>query len=110
MKKTALLISAMLFAFVAMTGCTDVNDDDTGVNKYDVNNYDVNNRPGMFDVNNRRLNNNNDLLPNRLPNGDSPLRNDPEYNDRDNDVIDADRDDLIIDDEDITNPTPNRRR
>ncbi|WP_143111646.1 hypothetical protein [Paenibacillus sp. BC26] len=32
---------------------------------------------------------------------DIPLRNDPEYNDRDNRVFDSDRDDRFIDDEDI---------
>lgn len=71
----------ILFAIMMMTACgtADINDE--------------NDRGEIFDVNDR---------------GDTPLRDDPEHGDRDNNILDADRDDTIIDDEDI-DATPNGR-
>ena len=82
MKNKIVRLSIMLFTIIMMTACgtADIND--------------VNDRRDIMDVNNP---------------GDSPFRNDPEYNDLDNNnMLDSDRDDTIMDDEDI-NVVPNGR-
>ncbi|RAP75797.1 hypothetical protein [Paenibacillus montanisoli] len=83
MKRIVLLLSCLCLTLALFTACGRNND------------YDG--RPEM-----KMRNYNNDNLP--LRKQDVPLRNDPEYNDRDNRVFDSDRDDLFIDDEDIKLP------
>lgn len=124
MKKFAALFSAMLMSVAALTACgtadiNDVNDrrvydvNDNNRNMFDVNDY--NNR-NVYDVNDTDVDDVYDggtnaydrNIFNRV--GDSPLRNDPDVTDNDNNLFDADRDDTIFDDEEMTrgNRTMNR--
>lgn len=79
MKRIMFLFCSACLTFVPITACgtADINE--------------INNRGQIYDVN--------------TP-GDSPLINNPEYNDPNNNIFGPDRDDLFINDEDI-NITPN---
>ncbi len=90
MKKMFVLLSCISLSLVMFTACG-VNDND---------------RPQIY----RNNLGNDPLINNRGNDGDSPLRNDPEYNDPDNNIFDADRDDRFIDDEDIRLAPNNNRR
>ena len=118
MKKPLLLISALAVGVMSLTACAtpesyDVND---RRNINDVRNMNVDydrvpnvdrvpgvNRVRDFDANDRNGLTNPRIFDRGLnyPTGDSPLRNDTEFNDADNAIIDSDRDDTFIDDEDI---------
>jgi len=95
MKNRIVQFSIMLFTVIMMTACGTANINDVN----DRRDMDIYSRPDMMRSN---------LMNNMDYRGDSPFRNDPEYNDLDNNVLDSDWDDTFIDDEDI-DVVPNRR-
>ncbi|RXT03729.1 hypothetical protein [Ammoniphilus sp. CFH 90114] len=87
MKKFATLVSSLMMVVVlsacGTAGVQDVNDNYRGQN---MTPYDTNLDNGMY----------------TRPLKDSPLRNDPELTDNDGRVFDADYDDNMIDDEEMS--------